>query len=1107
MDRYNADMRTPPDNQLSGRTDEPNLPESGQELFTVTPECGDRYAYPGGEAASAELARGGIGRILLVHDRHLGREIVLKELLGEFAVNRDTLSASGAGTAGTAGTAPLTVVRFLREARVTGQLEHPSIVPVYELGIRADGTLYYTMKRVRGRTMTQALQACETLADRLHLLSHFTDLCQAIAYAHSRGVIHRDIKPDNVMLGEFGETVVLDWGLAKVKGKKDIHRQEMSRDMQALQDGREGITLDGAVVGTPYYMSPEQAEGHLDQLDERSDVWALGAVLYEILIGRRLFSGEFPVQVIFEVMQGRFTPPRQLEPSVPAELESICLKALQRDPADRYASARELAREIQSFQSGARVIAHEYTSWQHLRRFAAKNKPAIIAAGVILGVILVALILLGAANARLREARAREHQEHLLANYHIAQGFNEKAARLLEEQQYLTARVFAAASVLHNPANPEGPFASAAFARDHAESVRLQVMARSRVFQARTGARLEHRRTLDAGTPLLAAAVSPDGRWVAALGDDQAVRVWEAATGRLAHTLRGFRRGPRGLAFSPDSRRVIAAGVSAEIHAWDLPSGEETLALSGPPGTIFDIVYAPDGRSFFTAEAAGTIGIWDAATGRRRSALTGHGAPILSLAVSTDGRRLASAGRDRVIRLWSLPGGRSERVLHGHEGVVRGVALSPDGTRLASVSSDKTLRIWETSTGRLLVTGEQFADEVLTVAFSPDGRTVAAGAWDAVTSLWDARSGRLLLQVTSHAQAVWDAVFTPDGRELLTFGEDGRMQAWGVRPGSPAYTAPGQEYIWSISFSPDGRLAAVAGTDGGVRIYDSASGQWLRTLTASRDITADIRFSPDGRTLAAAGYDGQIRIWDPASGRLVRSWLAHKSLVQKLAFSPDGAELASSSSDWTVRIWHPATGEPLRTLEPKSGPVRGLAYSPDGRLIATASNKGALDLWDARTGATTGRITVSDADLFAADFSADGRWLAAADFADRLVLVDMKSRLVVRNLVWTSGGVNRLAFAPDSRRLAAAGNDGSTAVWSLDGGTPDVVISSRQSITGIAFTPDGRSLAVGDVETGRIYPLDFSHLGDPPRHQLRAAESAAGVVLDGFNLMLRSGGR
>jgi WD40 repeat protein/serine/threonine protein kinase len=1094
-------MKTSRDGPSSEHTEAPQIPETGPALFAVTSEQPDRYTYPGGDPTEAELARGGIGRILLVHDRHLGREIALKELMGEFAPNRDPLATAGTETPGTT---PLSVIRFLREARVTGQLEHPSIVPVYELGARPDGTLYYTMKRVRGRTLTQVLRECSTLADRLHLLSHFADLCQAIAYAHSRGVIHRDIKPDNVMLGEFGETVVLDWGLAKVRGKKDIHRQELTRDMEALQEIRDGVTLDGSVVGTPCYMSPEQAEGHLDRLDERSDVWALGAVLYEILTGRRAFSGESPVQVLFGVMQGRIVPPRQLESALPAELESICLKALQRDPAARYDSARELALEIQAFQSGARVIAHEYTSWQHLRRFAAKNKPAIVAAGAILGVILVSLVLLSTSYAREKAARVRERQEHLLANYHIAQGFNEKAARLLEEQQYLAARVFAAASVLHNPANPQGPFASEEFARDHPDSVRLQVVARSRVFQAKTGARLEHRRALDAGTPLLAGAVSPDGRWVAAVGDDAAIRVWEPASGRLVHTLRGFKRGPRGLAFSPDGRRLVAAGVAAEMHGWDLASGVAVLDTTGPPGTISDVVYAPDGRSFFTAEAAGTIGIWDAATGRRRGALAGHGAPVLSLAVSADGRRLASAGRDRTVRLWTLPGGRTERVLRGHQGVVRGVALSPDGARVASVSSDKTLRIWETTTGRLLFTGESFADEVLTVTFSPDGRTLAAGAWDAVTSLWDARSGRLLLQVTGHTQAVWDAVFTPDGRELLTFGEDGRMQTWGVRPGQPAFAAAGQEYIWSIAFTPDGRMAAIAGTDGAVRIYETASGQLLRTLTASRDVTADALFSPDGRTLAAAGYDGHIRIWDPASGRLERSWLAHKSLVQKLAFAPDGGALASASSDGTVKLWEPATGRLVRTLEPRSGPVRGLAYSPDGRLIATACNKGALDLWDARTGATSGRITVSDVDLFDAAFSADGRRLAASDFADRLVLVDVNSRLVVRNLPWTNGGVNRLAFAPDSRRLAAAGNDGSIAVWSLDGETPDVVIGSRQSVMGIAFTPDGRSLAVGDVETGRLYPLDFTHLGDPPRRQLRAAQTAAGATLDGFELVLRA---
>ena len=202
-----------------------------EDLRALTPECAGRYDFAGGSREAAEIGRGGLGRVLLVEDRHLGREVAVKELLGGGDI-------SSVGSAPTSGSVAPSVVRFLREARVTGQLEHPNIVPVYELGVRADGTLYYTMRLVRGRTLAEALHDCSTLGERLKLLSHFADVCHAVAFAHSRGVIHRDLKPDNVMLGEFGETVVLDWGLARVAGKKDIRERDLREDGEVLRRPR-----------------------------------------------------------------------------------------------------------------------------------------------------------------------------------------------------------------------------------------------------------------------------------------------------------------------------------------------------------------------------------------------------------------------------------------------------------------------------------------------------------------------------------------------------------------------------------------------------------------------------------------------------------------------------------------------------------------------------------------------------------------------------------------------------------------------------------------------------------------------------------------------------
>ncbi len=326
----------------------------------------------GPRGAEEELGRGGIGRVVVAYDQFLGREVALKELLSEHISNPQ------------AGTAQSTALeaRFLREARLTGQLDHPAIVPVYEVGRRKDGGLYYTMQRVRGRTLFDALKAARTLERRLELLPHFLSVCQAIAYAHSRGVVHRDVKPQNVMIGAFGETFVLDWGLARAKGKADPRASELK-----LAPDITGNVLGGGAIGTPSYMSPEQAEGKVEEIDERSDVWCLGAVLYELCTGRPPYEGINPFDVLAKILKHPPAPVRSLEPEVPAELVTVVEKCLQRDRSARYTGAAELAADIESWIKGGRVRAHDYNSLELIRRFTRKNK-VVLSVGVTATVLL-----------------------------------------------------------------------------------------------------------------------------------------------------------------------------------------------------------------------------------------------------------------------------------------------------------------------------------------------------------------------------------------------------------------------------------------------------------------------------------------------------------------------------------------------------------------------------------------------------------------------------------------------------------------------------------------------------------------------------------------------
>ena len=343
---------------------------------------------PGRYTRESEHARGGMGRVLLVHDEHLGRDIALKELLP---------SLSGSSKSGSTPKTPARASahfahRFLQEARVTGQLEHPSIVPVYELGRRTDGSIYYTMKLVKGKSLSQAIKDAGNLRERLKLLPHFVDLCNAIAYAHSRGVIHRDLKPQNVMVGEFGETVVIDWGLAKVLDTEDIHAEGFEEAVREISKGATPDTAEtayGHALGTPSYMPPEQAKGQLELVDQRSDVYSLGAVLYELLAGEAPFNLASLGQILRNVIGKKPTPIRERAKDAPRELIAICERAMEKKPGQRYASPKLLGDEVQRFLNGAVVEAYQYSLAGHLKRLYRQYKPVFAASTVALIVIMV----------------------------------------------------------------------------------------------------------------------------------------------------------------------------------------------------------------------------------------------------------------------------------------------------------------------------------------------------------------------------------------------------------------------------------------------------------------------------------------------------------------------------------------------------------------------------------------------------------------------------------------------------------------------------------------------------------------------------------------------
>ena len=559
-----------------------------------------------------------------------------------------------------------------------------------------------------------------------------------------------------------------------------------------------------------------------------------------------------------------------------------------------------------------------------------------------------------------------------------------------------------------------------------------------KIWDARSGELL---RTLEEHTSHVSSvAFAPDGKTLASNTIwSNTVKLWDARSGALLRTLEGHTSGIRSVAFAPDGKTLASGSSDKTIKLWDAHSGELLRTLEGHTKYVRSVTFAPDGSTLASSSRDATVKLWDARSGELLRTLEGHTQGISSVAFAPDGKTLASSGGDNTIKLWDAHSGELLRTLEGHTGWVISVTFAPDGQTLASGSEDKTIKLWDARSGALLRTLEGHTNYVYSVAFAPDGKTLASGSLDRTIKLWDARSGELLLSIDArgpnhkrkgHTDWVSSVAFAPDGNTLASGSGDYTIKLWDTRSGETLRTLEGHaNYVRSVAFAPDGNTLASGSEDKTIKLWDARSGALLRTLVRHSWVVRSVAFAPDGNTLASGSEDKTIKLWDARSGEILRTLEGHTSWVNSVAFAPDGKALASGSWDDTIKLWDARSGEALRTLEGHTDRVYSVAFAPDGNTLASGSYDKTIKLWDARGGELLRTLEGHTDSVRSVAFAPDGSTLASSSLDKTIKLWDARSGALLRTLEGHTNYVYSVAFAPDGKTLASGSYDKTVKLW------------------------------------------------------------------------------
>ena len=1024
-------------NQLAGP-----MRAFGDSLFqSVGP--GKHISYVGDYELLEEVARGGMGVVYKARQKTLGRIVAVKMMLTGRLANEDD------------------VKRFQIEAQAAASLQHPNIVPIHEVG-QHEGLHYFSMDFVEGRSLASVLR--ENVLPPKTAANIVRVIAEAIHYAHQQGTLHRDLKPSNVIMARSSRIHAAEAGS---RPDESGHYEPRITDFGLAMrvEGDSGLTQTGQIVGTPSYMPPEQAQGKRSLIGPGSDVYSLGAILYECLTGRAPFRADSVMKTIEQVIHREAASPRLLNPSVARDLETICLKCLEKEPHRRYGTAQLLADDLGRYLDDHPILARPVGTIERTWRWCRRNPTvasllATVALCMIVGTAVSSYFAIEASNRAKAEVfhRGRADDKAALAEQRRKEA--DDNAKLARRRLYVSHMNFAQVAWEENRIETVLELLEYDRPRPGAEDLRG--------FEWYYWNRLCHGERLELKghtSGVNCVGFSPDGTRIATASSDRTIKVWDATTGHEVLTLtpKEYRGNLYCVAFSPNGMQV-AGGGGRIVKLWDAITGNVLMTIM--PRLVSRLAFSPDGTRLATTDSGEkTLTLWDVTTGQEVLMISTHSDSARGddFAFSPDGMRIASADGT----IWDVLTGKKIASLKPDSSNLS-VAYSPDGLRIATGHFFGMVTLWDALTGVRIRELNGHTHRCVGVAFSPDGTQLGSASWDKTVKLWDIATGQVKRSFKGHAAFVSGLAFSPDGLRIASSSYDKTVKVWDVATDQDQFTLKGEiKPAVCVAFSPDGKQFVTANTDQSVTIWNAVTGQKTITIKPHTLQIPRLTFSSDGKRIASGINGRSLKLWSTATGNeMIPPITEFEYGVEGVSFNPDLTLIASRMKDGVVRLWDAATGREMLTLGGIANWHGNDAFHPDGKQFACWMSDQTVKLWDTRTGRETHALEGRTKSVSSLVFNPDGTQLAlvvnipaGASHDSSVKLWDIATGKLTHTLKGHTDRINCVVFSQDGTRLVSGCEDHTLKLWDVNTGQETLTFRDTNPIRSVAINPDGTRIA------------------------------------------------